>query len=181
MPIFKNQDALIAATTDSHEKLKLKNALAREQYAYEEYTKLYKLKNVNYNAIIKTDNKDYLVVGWSAKDYLGDILYWHESFARNIADVSNGVKPNPIKLSLRDATREGVRTSRELSVSTLLRRLNKAQKTIEQHILNDTIAVIPYRRGSRMYDRVDYLDIRTSEFRWHFWAVVQSLVHSVES
>lgn len=153
----------------------VEKALVREQYALEEYKKLYKLKGVDYDAIIDTDGKDYIVVDWSAKDYLGDVVYWHESFARNIADVSNGVKPNPIKLSLRDATKEGAQISRDLSVSTLLRRLTRAQKIIEEHIFNDDITVIPYRRGSRDYTRVEYLDIRTSEFQWHFWAVVQSL------
>lgn len=149
MPIPKNKDELVATSTGACEKLEVKNALAREQYAFEEYAKLYKLNGVNYDAIIKTDNKNHLVVGWSAKDYLGDVVYWHESFARNIADVSNGVKPNPIKSSLRDATKEGIRISRELSVATLLRRLNRAQKTIEQHILNDTIALIPYSSFGR--------------------------------
>lgn len=153
----------------------IEKALVREQYALAEYKKLYKIKGVDYDAVLKTGGKNYITAKWSAKDYLGDIVYWHESFARNIADVANSVESNPIRLSLRDATMEGVQISRELSIPALLRRLNKAQRTIEKHIFNNKIKVIPYKKNSPMYDRARYLDIRTSEFQWHFWAVAESL------
>ncbi|MDR0501645.1 MAG: hypothetical protein LBG97_10500 [Coriobacteriales bacterium] len=117
-----------------------------------------------------------MVREWTAKDYLSDIVYWHESFARNISDISLNRQPNVIRLSLREATKQGVDSNKDSSVSQLLRRLSKAQKDIESHIFNDKIDAIPYRKGSREYNRVEYLDIRTSEFNWHFWAVLQSMI-----
>ncbi|SJZ97154.1 hypothetical protein SAMN02745116_02014 [Pilibacter termitis] len=154
----------------------LLSALIREQFAYEQFKKLYQIKGVDYSKVIQTNSKDYLVREWTAKDYLSDIVYWHESFARNISDISLNRQPNVIRLSLREATKQGVDSNKDSSVSQLLRRLSKAQKDIESHVFNDKIDVIPYRKGSREYNRVEYLDIRTSEFNWHFWAVLQSMI-----
>lgn len=157
---------------------KLNQSLIREKIAYEDFKKLYKLKDVNYNTLIVTNRKDYLTKDWTAKDYLSDIVYWHESFARNISDVSANRETNEIKLSLCDATIQAITENKNCSINTLLRRLTKAQKTIEAHILNNDIGSIPYRRGSREYSRIEYLDIRTSEFGWHFWSVVESFAGS---
>lgn len=35
--------------------------------------------------------------GWTAKDILGHIVFWHESFARNVRDIVNDTKPTPLK------------------------------------------------------------------------------------
>jgi hypothetical protein len=34
---------------------------------------------------------------WTAKDILGHIVFWHESFARNVHDLVNDIKPMPLK------------------------------------------------------------------------------------
>ena len=34
--------------------------------------------------------------GWTVKRTLGHILFWHESFARNVRDLADGVKPTPV-------------------------------------------------------------------------------------
>ena len=35
--------------------------------------------------------------GWSARDILGHITFWHESFARNVNALIEGNKPSPLK------------------------------------------------------------------------------------
>ena len=35
--------------------------------------------------------------GWTAKDILGHITFWHESFARNVSALSEGLDPVPLK------------------------------------------------------------------------------------
>ena len=151
----------------------LEKALLREQEALAEFKKLYSISGFNYEIMINQD--------WSAKDYLSDVVYWHESFARNIADVGDKRRPHPIQESLREATRKGVEENKSASRIALLRRLSKAQAIIEKHIFDDSISTIPYRKGSRLYNRIEYLDIRTSEFRWHFWEVVEKIFLDGES
>ncbi|HEX3053424.1 MAG TPA: hypothetical protein VHP83_22380 [Aggregatilineaceae bacterium] len=34
---------------------------------------------------------------WNAKDVLGHITFWHESFARNVSDLVHDIKPSPLK------------------------------------------------------------------------------------
>lgn len=149
-------------------------ALIREQYALQQFRRLFQLTDLNCDEIVLTDEKQYLTEQWTVKDYLSDIVFWHESFARNIADVGSSVKPNLIKLSLRAATAYGVESNKNETVSQLLRRLNKAQRIIEAHIFNQSILTVPYRQGSRLYTKTEYLDIRTSELNWHFWAIIRS-------
>ncbi|CAG0930139.1 hypothetical protein TFLX_01616 [Thermoflexales bacterium] len=35
--------------------------------------------------------------GWTAKDILGHVTFWHESFARNVADLVHDGQPQPLK------------------------------------------------------------------------------------
>ena len=35
--------------------------------------------------------------GWSTRDILGHITFWHESFARNVNALIEGNKPSPLK------------------------------------------------------------------------------------
>jgi hypothetical protein len=151
-------------------------ALAREQEGFESIKKLYKLENVNYDQPIKSSGKDYLIQDWTARDYLSDVVYWHENFASTIEALALDKAPKLIKLSLRDATKEAVGANKDQTVAQLLRRLTRAQTTIEKLIFSDELDMIPYRKGSKYYTATEYLDIRTSEFKWHFWAVVQGLL-----
>ena len=96
---------------------------------------------------------------WSAKDILGHIVFWHESFARNLKDISLGKKPNPLKGKLSEVNKMSVDTTRPVSVSDLIARLETAQKTIATHITNSSIELIPYKRGSRSYSRLEHLQV----------------------
>ena len=45
---------------------------------------------------------------WTAKDVLGHITFWHESFARNISDLVSDIKPAPLKGKFIDLNQRGV-------------------------------------------------------------------------
>jgi len=105
--------------------------------------------------------------GWSAKDVLGHLTFWHESFARNTRDLSLGVKPHPLKGRLMDLNQQGVAEMRALSVEEVKARLRAAQDLIHEHILNPQLGMIPYRRGSRDYSPEEHLQVVTDHIEKH--------------
>lgn len=34
---------------------------------------------------------------WTARDVLAHVLFWHESFARNVSALAHGMKPTPVR------------------------------------------------------------------------------------
>lgn len=105
--------------------------------------------------------------GWSAKDVLGHLVGWHDSFARNTRDLSLGVKPKPLKGCLQDLNDQFAAESRALDVPALAARLRAAQTLLGEHILNPRVEIIPYRVGSRSYSPEDHLEIVQQHIRHH--------------
>ena len=58
--------------------------------------------------------------GWSAKDLLGHVTFWHESFARNVADLVHDRKPTPLKGRLSDLNQQGVADLRPCSLEEVI-------------------------------------------------------------
>ena len=104
---------------------------------------------------------------WNAKDILGHLVFWHESFARNIRDLGEGVKPTPLKGKLSEVNQQSVTTTAPASIRTLLNRLQAAQNTIEKYIFDDGIDLIPYKRGSRSYSRQEHLQVVSGHINKH--------------
>ncbi|MGB0522298.1 MAG: hypothetical protein ACPGJS_05030 [Flammeovirgaceae bacterium] len=104
---------------------------------------------------------------WNAKDILGHITFWHESFAANIADLGNGRKPNPLKGKLSEVNQLSVASTASSTINDLITRLQQAQQVIEQHIFNETIELIPYKKGSRDYSRMEHLAIVAHHIHKH--------------
>ncbi|MEQ8909520.1 MAG: hypothetical protein RIC95_10035 [Vicingaceae bacterium] len=104
---------------------------------------------------------------WNAKDILGHITFWHESFARNIADLGKGNKPKPLKGKLSEVNKHSVETTRNESIENLIKRLKVAQDTIEEFIFIDRIKLIPYKRGSRDYSRSEHLEVVSNHIHKH--------------
>ncbi len=104
---------------------------------------------------------------WNAKDILGHITFWHESFARNISDLGKGVKPNPLKGTLSEVNKRSVETTRVESIRGLIERLKDAQRTIDKFILTESIQLIPYKKGSRGYTREEHLEIVSNHIHKH--------------
>ena len=104
---------------------------------------------------------------WNAKDILGHITFWHESFARNISDLGKGIKPKPLKGKLSEVNKQSVETTKNESIENLIKRLKDAQVTIEEFIFIDRINLIPYKKGSRDYSRSEHLEIVSNHICKH--------------
>jgi len=104
---------------------------------------------------------------WNAKDVLGHITFWHESFARNIAALGEDRKPQPLKGKLSEVNKQSVATTKEILTQELIERLNQAQQVIERHIFDKKISLIPYKKGSRDYSRLEHLEVVTNHITKH--------------
>lgn len=113
----------------------------------------------DFDRIIYTD--------WIAKDILGHVVMWHESFARNIDDIINGRKLNPLKGTLTDLNENGVRTNREYTIRELQKKMKIANEVIMNHILDDRIHLIPYKKGSRDYTKDEHMEVVYRHIKGH--------------
>lgn len=114
---------------------------------------------------------------WTAKDILAHLTFWHESFARNLRDLADGVKPSPLKGKLGDLNQAGVDAMKSCSLEVVMERLEKAHRTIQAHILNPIIMLIPYRIGTRDYTPEEHLEIVIDHIKRHRRDVVK-ICHS---
>ncbi len=105
--------------------------------------------------------------GWTAKDILGHITFWHESFARNVSDLVNDIKPTPLKGKFIDLNQRGVDEMRQYPLQAVIERLAIAHRIIQDNILNPKLASIPYRKGSRDYTPEEHLDIVRGHIEEH--------------
>jgi hypothetical protein len=112
---------------------------------------------------------------WTIKDMLSHVTFWHESFARNVADLANGRKPTPLKGKLADLNQRGVDELRGCTLSEVITRLEAAHGLIQTNILNPAISMIPYRKGSRDYSPEEHLDIVTKHIEQHLKGIQAAL------
>lgn len=104
---------------------------------------------------------------WNAKDVLGHITFWHESFARNISDLGKNIKPSPLKGKLSEVNKQSVETTKNESVKNLIKRLKEAQNTIEEYVFLDKVNLIPYKKGSRDYSKLEHLEVVSNHIHKH--------------
>lgn len=110
---------------------------------------------------------------WTAKDILAHLTFWHESFARNVHDLAHNTPPKPLKGKVSDLNQMGVDSMRSASLAAIIQRLENAQATIQQHILNPAIVFIPYRKGSRDYTPEEHLEVVIKHINKHLRDVVK--------
>lgn len=115
---------------------------------------------------------------WSARDVLAHLVFWHESFARNVQDLAAGIVPSPLKGRLSDLNQSGVEQMRHEDLQTILQRFQAAHQVIRQDILNPNLVLIPYRRGSRDYTPEEHLSIVDGHINLHMRDVHQALKNS---
>lgn len=104
---------------------------------------------------------------WNAKDVLGHITFWHESFARNISDLGKNIKPSPLKGKLSEVNKQSVEATKNESVENLIKRLKEAQNTIEEYVFLDKVNLIPYKKGSRDYSKLEHLEVVSNHIHKH--------------
>jgi hypothetical protein len=142
--------------------------LASEQHQLQEFIRLYRVPGLDMTVMINHR--------WNMQDMLAHIVAWHESFARNLFLLAQGEPAQPPRGTLKTVNREGVLALRGVEVSQLLRRLRKAQRVIEEHIHDDSIILIPYRKPGTSYTRQQHLDVVRGHIHDHFWELVEVYV-----
>ena len=108
---------------------------------------------------------------WTAKDVLGHITFWHESFARNVSDLVEDIKPTPLRGKYSDLNKRCLDEMRALTVEDIVERLEAAHRVIQENILNAKLALIPYKKGSRDYTPEEHLDIVNEHIVEHLRAI----------
>lgn len=103
---------------------------------------------------------------WSARMVVAHIVFWHERFARTVADVAAGRAPQPSGGTLAAFADQARDELGYLGVEITLNRLAAAQTTIRRDIgmLGDVL--IPYRQG-RIHTPADHLRITTGHVSSH--------------
>ena len=104
---------------------------------------------------------------WTAKDVLGHIVFWHESFARNVRDIVNDIQPTPLKGKYSDLNQRCFDEMRTKTVEEIIKRLDVAHRVIQENILNPKLVLIPYKKGSRDYTPDEHLDIVNEHIKEH--------------
>ena len=128
--------------------------------------------------VSKTLEKPDLIVyeDWTVKDILGHILFWHESFARNVQDINTGIKPAPLKGSYRDLTQQCLQEMRAISLNEISQRLEAAHRIIMENILDPQLVMIPYKKGSRDYSPEEHLDIVDKHINEHLNDIRKAII-----
>jgi hypothetical protein len=96
---------------------------------------------------------------WTARDVIGHLAFWHESFARNVDDLANDRVPTPLRGRLGDLNDRGVAEMRGRPVEEIVLRLLAAQAVVRAGILSPRLGLIPYRVGSRPYAPGEHLEV----------------------
>jgi hypothetical protein len=60
---------------------------------------------------------------WTVKDTLGHIAFWHDSFARNVAALTDGRKPDVLKGTYPDLNARGIAESRGQTAAQIAERI----------------------------------------------------------
>ena len=104
---------------------------------------------------------------WTAKDILGHIVFWHESFARNVHDLVHDIEPTPLKGKYSDLNKRCFDEMRTQTVKDVTKRLEAAHRVIQENILDAKLVLIPYKKGSRAYTPEEHLDLVNEHIQEH--------------
>ena len=113
--------------------------------------------------------------GWSARDILGHITFWHESFARNVNALIEGNKPSPLRGKYAEINQHSIDETKTLTTEQIMSRLKIAQRIIQENILSEKLKKIPYRKGSRDYTPEEHLDIVNRHIGGHLKSIEKAI------
>lgn len=111
---------------------------------------------------------------WTGKDILGHLVFWHESFARNLQDLVNDIQPTPLKGKYSELNQRCLAEMRTQTVADLTKRLEIAHRVIQENILNPKLVRIPYKTGSRAYTPAEHLEVVNRHFQEHLRSLSQA-------
>ena len=139
----------------------IERLLIAERHQVEEFIRLFQVPDLDTSVIVNHR--------WNLRDLLVHIVAWHKSFELNVSPPSQGQPAQPPRGTLREVNRNGVLALQGLRVDQLIRRLRKAQRTVETHICDEKIETIPYRRPGTSYTPAQHLAVVRGHIHDHFW------------
>ncbi len=104
---------------------------------------------------------------WSARMVLAHVVFWHESFARNVVDLTAGRAPTPLRGTYALLGERALESLGHMEIDELLVRLDAAQAAIRRDIGSPALGLIPYRRGSRPYGPTEHLRVTADHVAAH--------------
>jgi hypothetical protein len=117
---------------------------------------------------------------WTAGDVLRHLTFWHESFARNTSALAKGATPDPLSGTYAQLNRRCFDEMCGLSTETLLDRLSTAQAVVERDILSPSIALIPYRKGSKPYTPEEHLNLVSEHISEHLHDIERAVAAAAD-
>ena len=105
--------------------------------------------------------------GWTVKDILSHLTFWHESFARNTSDLVKGLKPKPLRGKYSLLNERCFAEFQPLVMEEIISRFKRAHAVIQNNILNIKLNLIPYKVGSRGYPPGEHLKIVNDHIKGH--------------
>ncbi|MDV2989863.1 MAG: DinB family protein [Dehalogenimonas sp.] len=118
--------------------------------------------------------------GWTVKRTLGHIMFWHESFARNVRDLADGVKPKPLSGAYSELNRRCFEELETMTFEEVIGRFEAAHDMINRYIMDDKLVLIPYRVGSRSYSPEEHLEIVSQHIQEHLKALKTAVRRSAK-
>ena len=104
---------------------------------------------------------------WTARMVLAHVVFWHESFARNVTDLAAGRTPIPLRGTYAVLGERARAALGHLDLDALLERLDAAQVSIRRDIDSPAVQNIPYRHGSRPYGPTEHLRVTAGHVAAH--------------
>jgi hypothetical protein len=114
-----------------------------------------------------SDLEQFVYEGWTVKDVLSHLTFWHESFARNVSDLVYDKKPKPLRGKYSLLNERCFSEFRPLKMEEIISRFKKAHTTIQENFLDDKLTLIPYRVGSRDYSPDEHIKIVNEHIKEH--------------
>lgn len=110
---------------------------------------------------------------WTVKDELCHIVFWHENYAANYkAQVEH--KDPPLPEGMSTINMAGVLLLQKYSIDKLIKKLQKANKSLYDSVVIKKVPQMTYSKGGRIYKTADFLEMITRHIDTHTKQVKQA-------
>lgn len=103
---------------------------------------------------------------WTVKDVLCHIVFWHENYAANYKALAEHKDP-PIPEGLSTINIAGVLSLQKYSEKELIKKLQKAHKSLRKSIIVKKVPQMTYSRGGKTYKTEDFLEMIARHINTH--------------
>jgi hypothetical protein len=108
---------------------------------------------------------------WNIADIVRHITYWHLVYLSIIEALSDQKEPVLLDGKYTDLNHAGVASLQEHNIQKLSELLRATHRRLMELISTKTFSVIPYKKGARTYNELEYLNIINSHINSHSKAI----------